>query len=126
VSSELDAKAHDEDDSRSFDDEEFAGMGEEVAERRRRMEEERRGRMCPICLGKPVAGRMTKCGHVSNGSWISIDAGLTADLLLSLYTALHPAVRHPQVGQVPHLRRYRPRGHAQVGEIPRCGDNARG
>nr|XP_018265561.1 alkylbase DNA N-glycosylase [Kwoniella dejecticola CBS 10117]OBR87719.1 alkylbase DNA N-glycosylase [Kwoniella dejecticola CBS 10117] len=28
------------------------------------MEEERRGRMCPICLGKPVAGRMTKCGHI--------------------------------------------------------------
>ena len=64
VSSELDSRAHDEDDSRSFDDEEFAGMGEEAAEKRRRMEEERRGRMCPICLGKPVAGRMTKCGHV--------------------------------------------------------------
>nr|XP_019047302.1 alkylbase DNA N-glycosylase [Kwoniella bestiolae CBS 10118]OCF26232.1 alkylbase DNA N-glycosylase [Kwoniella bestiolae CBS 10118] len=35
-----------------------------VTKRRRRMEEERRGRMCPICLGKPVAGRMTKCGHI--------------------------------------------------------------
>jgi hypothetical protein len=49
----------------SFDDSEFEGMGEEAAERRRRMEEERLGRSCPICLGVPVAGRMTKCGHVS-------------------------------------------------------------
>jgi hypothetical protein len=47
----------------SFDEAELEGHGEE-AERKRRMEEERRGRMCPICLSKPVAGRMTKCGHV--------------------------------------------------------------
>ena len=51
--------------SGSLDEAEIEGMGEEDAEKRRRMEEERRGRMCPICLGKPVAGRMTKCGHVS-------------------------------------------------------------
>ncbi|BEJ16993.1 hypothetical protein CspHIS471_0603940 [Cutaneotrichosporon sp. HIS471] len=38
--------------------------GEEAAERRRRIEEERQGRSCPICLSKPVAGRMTKCGHI--------------------------------------------------------------
>ncbi|EIW65957.1 hypothetical protein TREMEDRAFT_21230, partial [Tremella mesenterica DSM 1558] len=25
---------------------------------------ERQGRMCPICLSKPVAPRMTKCGHI--------------------------------------------------------------
>ncbi len=37
---------------------------EEDPERQRRIEEERQGRMCPICLGKPVAGRMTKCGHI--------------------------------------------------------------
>ncbi|WWC87021.1 uncharacterized protein L201_001904 [Kwoniella dendrophila CBS 6074] len=48
----------------SFDSHDLECMGEEAAERRRRMEEERRGRMCPICLGKPVAGRMTKCGHI--------------------------------------------------------------
>ncbi|WRT64875.1 uncharacterized protein IL334_001811 [Kwoniella shivajii] len=48
----------------SYDSHDLEGMGEEAAERRRRMEEERRGRMCPICLGKPVAGRMTKCGHI--------------------------------------------------------------
>ncbi|WVR04546.1 hypothetical protein IAU60_001553 [Kwoniella sp. DSM 27419] len=48
----------------SYDSADLEGMGEEAAERRRRMEEERRGRMCPICLGKPVAGRMTKCGHI--------------------------------------------------------------
>ncbi|WWC67822.1 uncharacterized protein I206_101739 [Kwoniella pini CBS 10737] len=48
----------------SFESHDLEGMGEEAAERRRRMEEERRGRMCPICLGKPVAGRMTKCGHI--------------------------------------------------------------
>ncbi|RSH83865.1 hypothetical protein EHS25_005480 [Saitozyma podzolica] len=47
----------------SFDEAELEGHGEE-AERKRRMEEERRGRMCPICLSKPVAGRMTKCGHI--------------------------------------------------------------
>jgi formate dehydrogenase maturation protein FdhE len=58
---------HDDDLARSLEDEELEGMGEEAAERRRRVEEERRGRMCPICLGKPVAGRMTKCGHVSSG-----------------------------------------------------------
>ncbi|CAK9784467.1 hypothetical protein CC85DRAFT_273043 [Cutaneotrichosporon oleaginosum] len=38
--------------------------GEEAAERRRRIDEERQGRSCPICLSKPVAGRMTKCGHI--------------------------------------------------------------
>lgn len=38
--------------------------GEEAAVRRQRIEEERQGRSCPICLSKPVAGRMTKCGHV--------------------------------------------------------------
>ncbi|RXK39055.1 hypothetical protein M231_03679 [Tremella mesenterica] len=27
-------------------------------------EVERQGRMCPICLSKPVAPRMTKCGHI--------------------------------------------------------------
>ncbi|KAL7423612.1 hypothetical protein Q5752_001193 [Cryptotrichosporon argae] len=38
--------------------------GEEAAERKRRVEEEKQGRTCPICLSKPVAGRMTKCGHI--------------------------------------------------------------
>lgn len=47
----------------SEDDDEDAG-GEEAAEKRRRIEEEKQGRSCPICLSKPVAGRMTKCGHV--------------------------------------------------------------
>ncbi|KAK4683693.1 hypothetical protein P7C73_g6539, partial [Tremellales sp. Uapishka_1] len=46
----------------SWDEEEVDG--EESAERRRRIEEEKMGRSCPICLGKPVAGRMTKCGHI--------------------------------------------------------------
>lgn len=49
----------------SWDPAELEGMGEEAAERRRRVEEEKAGRSCPICLGRPVAGRMTKCGHVS-------------------------------------------------------------
>ena len=31
----------------------------------RRAEKEREGMTCPICLGDPVAPRMTKCGHVS-------------------------------------------------------------
>ncbi|WVQ84156.1 hypothetical protein IAT38_006303 [Cryptococcus sp. DSM 104549] len=48
----------------SFESADLEEMGEEAAERRRRMEEERRGRMCPICLGNPVAGRMTECGHI--------------------------------------------------------------
>ncbi|OCF37443.1 alkylbase DNA N-glycosylase [Kwoniella heveanensis BCC8398] len=48
----------------SFDSVDLEGMGEEAADRRRKSEDERRGRMCPICLGKPVAGRMTKCGHI--------------------------------------------------------------
>lgn len=59
----------------SMDEDEIAGLGEEAALTRRRMEEERRGRMCPICLGKPVAGRMTKCGHVSRSctrTWSSL------------------------------------------------------
>ncbi|OXG83010.1 alkylbase DNA N-glycosylase [Cryptococcus neoformans var. grubii Br795] len=55
------SEPHAENGYKSHDLEE---MGEEAAERRRRMEEEKRGRMCPICLGKPVAGRMTKCGHI--------------------------------------------------------------
>lgn len=55
----------DEELGHSLDEHELEEMGEEAAERRRRVEEERRGRNCPICLGKPVAGRMTKCGHVS-------------------------------------------------------------
>ncbi|KAL1408943.1 hypothetical protein Q8F55_005757 [Vanrija albida] len=38
--------------------------GEDASSRRQRMEEERQGRSCPICLSKPVAGRMTKCGHI--------------------------------------------------------------
>ncbi len=37
-------------------------------ERRLRKEQEREGSTCPICLGRPVAGRMTKCGHVSGKS----------------------------------------------------------
>lgn len=32
---------------------------------RERKEQEEEAFKCPICLGKPVAGRMTKCGHVS-------------------------------------------------------------
>ncbi|ORX34515.1 hypothetical protein BD324DRAFT_636206 [Kockovaella imperatae] len=51
-------------DDLSVDEDELDAMPEEAAERRRRVEEERRGRMCPICLGKPVSGRMTKCGHI--------------------------------------------------------------
>lgn len=64
VSSDL-GHAQEEDLGRSLESADLDGMGEEAAERRRRIEEERQGRMCPICLGKPVAGRMTKCGHVS-------------------------------------------------------------
>ncbi|ORY27771.1 hypothetical protein BCR39DRAFT_565612 [Naematelia encephala] len=56
--------ANDEELGRSFEEHELDEMGEEAAERRRRVEEERRGRNCPICLGRPVAGRMTKCGHI--------------------------------------------------------------
>ena len=63
VSSDPMSSQHD--DVGSLDEDELEDMGEDAAERRRRVEEERRGRMCPICLGKPVAGRMTKCGHVS-------------------------------------------------------------
>ena len=88
VSSDPEVKTKDEELGRSLDDHEFAGMGEEAAERRRRMEEERRGRMCPICLGKPVAGRMTKCGHVS----IESSLLLTSDLLLSLYPPLYSTI----------------------------------
>lgn len=51
----------------SENDDDDAG-GEEAAEKRRRIEEEKQGRSCPICLSKPVAGRMTKCGHVSCSS----------------------------------------------------------
>ncbi|TYJ56329.1 hypothetical protein B9479_003021 [Cryptococcus floricola] len=43
---------------------ELEESGEVTAERRRRIEEEKQGRQCPICLSKPVAGRMTKCGHI--------------------------------------------------------------
>lgn len=31
---------------------------------RARREREREGMSCPICLGHPVAGRITKCGHI--------------------------------------------------------------
>ncbi|WVO15831.1 hypothetical protein L204_103493 [Cryptococcus depauperatus] len=33
-------------------------------ESRRRLEEEKQGRKCPICLDKPLAGRMSECGHI--------------------------------------------------------------
>lgn len=46
--------------------------GESAAERRRRVEEERQGRSCPICLSKPVAGRMTKCGHVRGNNTVQV------------------------------------------------------
>lgn len=39
-------------------------VGEDDAIKRMRRESEEEGQTCPICLGKPVAGRMTKCGHV--------------------------------------------------------------
>lgn len=38
--------------------------GQVDPERKMRKEKEREGMSCPICLGPPVAGRMTKCGHV--------------------------------------------------------------
>lgn len=43
------------------------GHVHEVKQRqsRERKEQEEEAFKCPICLGKPVAGRMTKCGHVS-------------------------------------------------------------
>jgi hypothetical protein len=52
--------------SEDFGDDGDDAGGEEAAVRRQRMEEERQGRTCPICLSKPVAGRMTKCGHVGH------------------------------------------------------------
>jgi hypothetical protein len=110
----------------SFDEAELEGHGEE-AERKRRMEEERRGRMCPICLSKPVAGRMTKCGHVRCEVIYRFGIPLTSqtDLLLSLCPALHPAIGHSQVGKMPDLRRYGARGYAQVCQVPRRYHHAR-
>jgi hypothetical protein len=65
VSSDPNQIRHTEDLDHSLEDAELDAMGEEAAERRRRIEEEKQGRTCPICLSKPVAARMTKCGHVS-------------------------------------------------------------
>jgi hypothetical protein len=68
VSSDPNQKRHVEDFDHSVEEAELDEMGDEAAERRRRIEEERQGRSCPICLSKPVAARMTKCGHVSQPS----------------------------------------------------------
>ena len=65
VSSDAAQQASIDDELGSLDEDELDAMPDEAADRRRRIEEERRGRMCPICLGVPVSGRMTKCGHVS-------------------------------------------------------------
>lgn len=65
VSSDPNQIRHGEDLDHALEDAELDAMGEEAAERRRRIEEEKQGRTCPICLSKPVAARMTKCGHVS-------------------------------------------------------------
>ena len=120
--------ATEDDLARSFDEAELDAMPDEAAERRRRMEEERRGRMCPICLGKPVAGRMTKCGHVSDSQLLPSDSKLNviADILLPLHLALHPAVGNPQIGSLSDLWRHRSRGNAQVGQVPRLWRDALG
>jgi hypothetical protein len=65
VSSDPNQKRHAEDLDHALEDAEEDALGEEAAERRRRIEEEKQGRTCPICLSKPTAARMTKCGHVS-------------------------------------------------------------
>lgn len=72
VSSDPENKINEEELGTSMEESDLVGMGEEAAEKRRRMEEERRGRMCPICLGKPVAGRMTKCGHVRRNARLEL------------------------------------------------------
>jgi len=41
---------------------------EEAKKLQERKEQEEEAFKCPICLGKPVAGRMTKCGHVCAGT----------------------------------------------------------
>jgi len=64
VSSDPNQKRHAEDLDHALQEAELDALGEEAAERRRRIEEEKQGRTCPICLSKPVAARMTKCGHV--------------------------------------------------------------
>lgn len=72
VSSDPNHRSHIEDHDASMEDADLDAVGEEAAERRRRIEEERQGRTCPVCLSKPVAARMTKCGHVSlvvNTAW---------------------------------------------------------
>lgn len=73
VSSDPNHKSHAEDLDHALEDAELDALGEEAAERRRRIEEEKQGRTCPICLSKPVAARMTKCGHVS----IVVNVGYT-------------------------------------------------
>lgn len=88
----------------SSDVEDDDAAGEEAAERRRRVEEERQGRSCPICLSKPVAGRMTKCGHVRRFSRPT----LTADFLLAMYPPLHCLIGRPQSHELPDLRRHDP------------------
>ncbi len=122
VSSDPSAPHHDEDLAGSFDEGEVDGMGEEAAERRRRVEEERRGRMCPICLGKPVAGRMTKCGHVSLVKNRGAD---DPDLLFPLHPSFHSTLGCPEVGEMPYLRRHGTREDAQVGTISRRRNYAR-
>lgn len=58
------------------------------------------GMTCPICLGHPIAPRMTKCGHVRSLAFpccflqlISFSA--RTDILLPLYPSLLSAVGHP-------------------------------
>lgn len=100
------------------DDDADGVSGEEAAEKRRRVQEEKQGRTCPICLGKPVAGRMTKCGHVREG-WCP----LTIDILFPLYFALHRTVGRAKVVDLSHLRRHDTRGNAQERAVSRRGDD---
>jgi hypothetical protein len=94
VSSDPNQKRHTEDLDHALEDAELDALGEEAAERRRRIEEEKQGRTCPICLSKPVAARMTKCGHVRLPLQISVLADDT-DLLLPLHSPLYPTLRRP-------------------------------
>lgn len=106
--------------SENDEDEDLAG--EEAAERRRRVEEEKEGRSCPICLSKPVAGRMTKCGHVR----ATRDVGLTLDFLLPLHSALHCVVRRAKGIIVPYLWRYHSRGYVEERAVSGRRDDGQG
>ena len=111
-----------------MEDADLDAVGEEAAERRRRIEEERQGRTCPVCLSKPVAARMTKCGHVSLvvNTFLAIPIADIPDLLLPVHHASHSTVGHPEIGKMSGLRGYDTRRDAQECQIPRRGCHAQG